>query len=103
MTLVAKQPMTNAERQAAYRRRHLGSGAGECVRADLVINQSASLAFDRLAQNFSLSKRQTLEHLLLLAEAAVLASLNSNGRKRYFAGIANLSFENMKFVTDRST
>mgnify|MGYP006356702123 CR=1 FL=1 len=95
--------MTNAERQAAYRKRHLSSEAGECVRADLVINQSASLAFDRLAQSFSLSKRQTVEHLLLLAEAAVLAGLNSNGRKRYFAGIANLNFENLKFVTERGT
>jgi len=95
--------MTNAERQAAYRKRHLSSEAGECVRADLVIDQSASLAFDRLAQNFSLSKRQTVEHLLLLAEAAVLASLNSDGRKRYFAGIANLNFENLKFVTEQGT
>ena len=94
--------MTNAERQAAYRKRHLHSDAGECIRADLVIHQSASLAFDRLAQNFSLSKRQTVEHILLLAEAAVLASLNSAGKKRYFAGIANLTIENLNFVTDRS-
>jgi len=94
--------MTNAQRQAAYRKRHLRGDTSECVRVDLVIGQPASLAFDRLAQNFSISKRQTVEHLLLLAEAAVLASLNSDGKKHYFAGIANLTIEKLNFVTEWS-
>jgi|GEM_PF-3648892 len=77
---------TNSQRQAAFKQRHLGSEASACARLDLVIDQSANQAFERMARSFGMSKRQTLEQLLTLAEAALLSALSEPNRERYAAG-----------------
>ena len=77
---------TNAQRQAAFKQRHLASDTGACARVDLVIDQSANQAFERMARSFGLSKRQTLEQMLTFAESALLSALTEPNRKRYAAG-----------------
>lgn len=90
-------PKTNAERQAAYRQRHLGSDASTSVRLDLVIDQSANQAFERMARSFGLSKRQTLEQLLTFAEATLLSALTKENRKRYAVGELNQRIADVEF------
>ena len=88
---------TNAQRQAAFKQRHLGSETSPCARLDLVIDQSANQAFERMARSFGMSNRQTLEQMLSLAEAALLSTLTEPNRKRYAAGELKQSMADIEF------
>jgi len=90
-------PKTNAERQAAYRQRHLGCDGSTSVRLDFVIDQTANQAFERMARSFGLSKRQTLEQMLTFAEAALLHALTEENRKRYAVGELNQRIADVEF------
>jgi hypothetical protein len=66
---------TNAERQAAYRARHLKSEDGRGERLSLVVYLHAKACLARLARHYGTSQRKVLERLLGDAELAVLESL----------------------------
>lgn len=67
--------MTNAERQAAYRQRHLASEDGRGERLNVVIDVHARACLQRLARHHGISQRQMLERLLTGAEQSVLEGL----------------------------
>ncbi|MCB1629446.1 MAG: hypothetical protein KDI51_01390 [Xanthomonadales bacterium] len=64
---------TTAERQRAYRQRHLSDGTAS--RLDVLLNSHAADALERLARHAGTSKREILESLLIDAEVVVLDRL----------------------------
>jgi len=73
--------MTAAERQRAYRRRHLVEGQGE--RLNLIVGVSVKRQLERLARHHRQTQRQVLERLLSAAETAVLNELDADGERAY--------------------
>lgn len=80
--------MSNAERQAAYRARHLVHEDGKGERLNTVIDLHARRALERLAACYGLTQRAILEHLLVDAERGALdrAEAIPNGPADYHAG-----------------
>lgn len=76
--------MTAAERQRAYRHRHLVEGQGE--RLNLIVGVSAKRQLERLARHRQQSQRAILERLLADAEAAALAELDAGAQREYLDG-----------------
>ena len=68
-------PTSNAQRQAAYRARHLQADDGEGVRLNLIIGTHAKCALERLASAHGLTQRALLERLLVRAEQGTVAAL----------------------------
>lgn len=87
---------SNAERQAAYRQRHL-SPTGISSRLNCVIEQPKADALSRMAKAFGLTKRETIEEALGLVEAALLNQLPVSDRAKYFAGTLTFSIEALTF------
>lgn len=52
---------SSAERQAAYRQRHLKDETGTGERINLVVDQHAKLALERLATHYAVTQRAMLE------------------------------------------
>jgi macrodomain Ter protein organizer (MatP/YcbG family) len=61
---------TAAERQRAYRQRHLKDEAGSGERLSMVISVSAKAKLGRLARHYGMTKRQVIEKLLGDAESS---------------------------------
>ena len=80
-----KGPLSNAERQAAYRTRHLHSVDGDGGRINLVVPVATIAALNRLAVHYGVTKRQMLESLMLDAENAVVTKLRGAAEKAYYA------------------
>lgn len=78
--------LTNAERQAAYRQKHLLGEDGRCERLNVVLDLSAKRALERLASAYGLTQRQILERVLAEAEAAALlnAATFQRGQDLYY-------------------
>ncbi|GAA4017863.1 hypothetical protein GCM10022212_11960 [Actimicrobium antarcticum] len=80
--------LTNAERQALYRQRHLRTedSTGELLHA--VINLHAKRALERLAKCYGLTQRALLERLLIDAERQTIDSAGRlpNGQADYYDG-----------------
>ena len=74
---------SNAERQAAYRVRHLKDEGGKGERLNLVIDVHAKCALERLAACYGVTQRAILERMLREAEqeAVELAGKMVNGRE----------------------
>lgn len=64
---------TAAERQAAYRRRRK-DGDGDS-RLNTWVTASASLALDRLARHYAITRRAMLERLILAADDEIVHGL----------------------------
>ena len=82
--------MTNAERQAEYRRRNARAGLDADLtdreplsRINTVVDVPTAAALTRLAAHRGLTKRAMLEALIADAEAAVVATMDDPGT--YFA------------------
>ena len=75
--------LTNAQRQAAYRQRHLRSADGEGARLNLVVSHHSARQLTRLATHYGVTKRAMLEQLLKEAETAVLDGMNWQKQKAY--------------------
>ncbi|SCY69993.1 hypothetical protein SAMN05216420_11375 [Nitrosospira sp. Nl5] len=86
---------SNAERQAAYRVRHLGDKGGKSERVNFVIDQHAKLALERLAICYAVTQRTVLERILVEVEQATLASVATipNGPADYYKGRLRLSLD----------
>jgi len=80
--------MSNAQRQAAYRARHLVHEDGQGERLNAVVDLHARRALDRLAACYGVTHRAILERLLLDAEGLALdqAAAILNGPADYYAG-----------------
>jgi hypothetical protein len=81
-------PKTNAERQAAYRRRHLHDLAVEGVemleRLNLLVSISAKARLERLAACYGVTQRSLLEHVLDEAENIAVAALPGRTLSDYY-------------------
>jgi len=76
---------SNAERQAAYRARHLLEGTDQ--RLNLVLSASAKFQLERLAMHYGVTQRQALEQLLSQAERDLVCSLQPAEQSRYYDGV----------------
>lgn len=79
---------SNAERQAAYRARHLKNEEGKGERLNLVIDLHAKRALERLATCYAVTQRSMLQRVLIEAERAALdqAATFPNGHADYYEG-----------------
>ncbi|TAH43378.1 MAG: hypothetical protein EYC67_14825 [Betaproteobacteria bacterium] len=75
---------TNAQRQAAYRARHLQSVEGQGVRLNMIVGTHAKCALERLASAHGLTQRAMLERLLVQAEQHTLAALPTRLSTDYY-------------------
>jgi hypothetical protein len=77
---------TNAQRQAAYRARHLKEGDGMGERLNSVIDIQAKRALERLAACYGVTQRDLLERLISEAERIALGRVASlpNGYSDYY-------------------
>ena len=92
---------TNAERQAAYRKRHLAPEGGNAERLDTLLSVGTARALARLAAAYGASKRTVLEHLITEGEREALAQLR--GREaEYQAGRARLELTDSPTEDDKS-
>jgi hypothetical protein len=74
-------PLTNAQRQAAWRGRRQEAGA-EWVRMPLGL--PAKRALERLARHYGVTERVVLERVLAEAQSHVLDGLDSAGQAHYY-------------------
>lgn len=86
---------SNAERQAAYRARHLREEAGTGERLNLVIDLHAKRALERLASCYGVTQKAMLDRLLIDAEKATVdrAAALPDGAAKYYDGRLRLSDE----------
>jgi hypothetical protein len=77
---------SNAQRQAAYRAKHLRSVDGTGERLNIVVGTSAKRALERLASCYGVTQRAMIEKLLIDAErqAANAAALMPGGDAAYY-------------------
>jgi len=68
-------PPTNAQRQAAYRARHLQCVDGQGERLNMIVNIHTKRALERLASAHGLTQRAMLERLIAQAERHTLDAL----------------------------
>lgn len=85
----------NAERQAAYRARHLKDEEGQGERLNVVIDLHAKRALERLATCYGVTQKAILERLLVGAEGAVIDQVANtrSGQADYYDGRLRLSLE----------
>ena len=76
---------SNAERQAAYRARHLKDENGQGERISLLVNVHAKRALERLARRYAVTQRAMLEKLLNDAQTALLDTLTPDEQASYYA------------------
>ena len=77
---------TTAERQAAYRTRHLHDEGGTGERLNVVINLHAKRALERLASCYGVTQLAMLERIIAAAEREVLkkAARRPKGQDDYY-------------------
>lgn len=78
--------MTNAERQARYKkmRHQANDGDGE-AQLNCWITSQAKLALKRLGKHHGLKQREIIERLILSADEEVLHSLNDDDFDQYLS------------------
>jgi hypothetical protein len=88
---------SNAERQAAYRVRHLRDKDGKGERLNFVIDLHAKQALERLAICYAVTQRNILERILVEVEQATLAGVATipNGPADYYKGRLRLSLDDV--------
>ena len=77
---------TSAQRQAAYRHRHLHDENGKGERLSVVLPIHTKRTLERLASCYGVTQRALLERVLLQAEHHVLqkVSKEANGQSDYY-------------------
>jgi hypothetical protein len=83
------QIKSNAERQAAYRARHLKHEDGEGVRLNVVIHFRAKFALERLASCYGVTQAAMLERLIQEGQRAAqeeVAKMGPHGQDAYYDG-----------------
>jgi hypothetical protein len=75
--------MTNAEKQRAYRERHLGF-SGEKSRLQLVLNVRAKFQLERVARHRGYSVTVLVEELAAQVERRIIDQMTPKQRQEYF-------------------
>jgi hypothetical protein len=75
--------MTNAEKQRAYRDRHLGFN-GEKSRMQLVLNVHAKFQLERVARHKGYSVTALVEELAAEVERRIIDRMTLTERREYF-------------------
>jgi hypothetical protein len=78
--------LTNAEKQARYRERHLGVN-GEKRRLTLFIDATTGAQLERLAHRKGYSVTAVVEELAASAERRATSRLSGKALKTYYAGV----------------
>ena len=88
---------SNAERQAAYRVRHLRNEGGKSGRLNFVVDLHAKQALERLATCYAVTQRVILERLLVEVERATLDGVATvpTGHADYYEGRLRLSLDDV--------
>lgn len=81
---------SSAERQAAYRMRHLKDEDGKGERLNLVIDLHAKRALERLAACYAVTQRAMLERILAEAERAALDGVPASEHAGYYDGRSSI-------------
>lgn len=79
---VANSMATSAERQAAFRQRHLAEGNAE--RLNVIVDVSAKRQLERLARHRGTTQRAVIETLLAEAERRATARMQPAAEGEYF-------------------
>jgi hypothetical protein len=85
--------ISNAERQAAFRARHLKDPDCEGDRVNVVVHFSAKLALERLAKCYGVTQKDILERLLIGAEKAQTHQLSAEEFADYHHGKLRLNLD----------
>lgn len=86
---------SNAERQAAYRAKHLKSEDGNGERLNLVIDLHTKRALERLAKCYGVTQKEIIKKLALDAERATLdkAAWQPTGQNDYYDGKLRMAID----------
>lgn len=78
---------TVAERQAAYRKGRAEAGENGERRLNTWVSTGSSLALDRLAKRYGVTKREMIERLVLEADQKIVGSLDPDSTEwgEYFS------------------
>jgi hypothetical protein len=80
-----KDAATAAERQAAYRKRRCEAGENGERRINLWVSTRASLAVQRLASRYCVTKREMIERLVVAEEEKILYGISEDDLDAYLA------------------
>lgn len=75
---------SNAERQAAYRARHLKDVEGTGERINLLVDTTTKRALERMANRCAVTQRAMLQTLIADAERAMLDTLTPSEQASYY-------------------
>ena len=75
---------TNAQRQAAYRTRHLKDVEGTGERISLLVDTHTKRALERLAVRYRVTQRAMMQTLIADAERALLDALHPDEQAHYY-------------------
>jgi hypothetical protein len=76
--------LSNKERQARYRERHLKDVDGEKTRLSLFVSIHAHRKMERVARHKSYTVTQLIEEWAEQAENRIVAKMSPNAEKEYF-------------------
>src|SRR5690349_12230741 len=81
-----KRAASSAERQAAYRRRHLNEvDTVDSARLNMIVPVATKRALERLARRYAVTQREMLAKLIGDAERAATDGMRSADLRRYFS------------------
>lgn len=83
----ARKPLTNAERQARYRRRHLKDLDGEKSRLSLFLDIHAKRRLERMARHRSYTVTALIEEWAAKAEDRILNRMTPKEQREYYADV----------------
>jgi hypothetical protein len=86
-----KMATSNAQRQAAYRAKHLKEEGGQGERLNMVVDLHAKAGLDRLASCYGVTKRKALEMIIAGAERSMLDGLPMAHHDDYYSLQRNTS------------
>jgi hypothetical protein len=78
---------TPAERQAAYRQKHLHDMEGNKARLNLILDYRAKLALARLARCYGVTQTKLLERLIFEAQDRELAGMTAEESSAYYDSV----------------
>jgi hypothetical protein len=80
---------STAERQAAYRRRHLNEvDTVDSARLNMIVPVAIKRALERLAKRYAVTQREMLGKLVGDAERAVTGDMSTADLRRYYGDAA---------------
>lgn len=76
---------SNADRQRAYRERHLNSTEGTADRLAMLVDVDAKRKLERLARHHGITQRAMLERIIADTERALVDGMQAGEQKAYYA------------------